>query len=151
MSVRMTYPGAVAGICALLLIGALQGCDRSNVNEGRRGLPESSRLIESVQGSDLYLEYCATCHGVDGKGGGPTASALNRPVPDLTRIRSRNGGQFPTDRMRSIIAGEDGIAAHGSRQMPVWGPIFKEIEWDKDLSRLCTINLTKHLESLQQP
>jgi hypothetical protein len=113
-------------------------------------LHEESRLIESVDGASLYQAYCASCHGTDGKGGGPAAVVLTTKVPDLTRLAEVNGGNFPSDRVREIISGDQpGIPAHGSREMPIWGPIFKRIAWDQDLHRLCIYNLTKYLESLQ--
>ena len=135
-------------IVPLLISAALVslGCQRRNLNEARKGVPESGRLIESVQGPELYRAYCASCHGPEGRGDGPAASSLKN-VPDLTRIAARNGGVFPSALVQHIIAGDNQIAAHGSRQMPVWGPIFQQIEWDKDVARLCTINLAKQVET----
>ena len=52
------------------------------------------------------------------------APALKATVPDLTVIAKNNGGKFPVARVRRIIMGEGMIASHGSREMPVWGPIF---------------------------
>lgn len=102
-------------------------------------------------GDKLFRAYCASCHGVDAKGGGPAASSLKKLVPDLTRISQRNGGKFPLDRIQTTISGEDlGTSAHGSRAMPVWGPIFSQIAWDQDLGRVRVYNLAKYLESLQR-
>lgn len=106
-------------------------------------------LIHSVEGPDLYRAYCASCHGKDGKGNGPAASALKATVPDLTRIASRNGGKFPVERVRRIIVGEGMIASHGSREMPVWGPIFHQVESDVDRGPVRLENLVKYLESIQ--
>lgn len=47
-------------------------------------------------------------------------------IPDLTGISRRNGGTFPDDMVRKIVSGESAIAAHGSREMPVWGARFQE-------------------------
>ena len=41
--------------------------------------------------------------------------------PDLTRLASRHGGQFPADEVRRIVDGRDNPGPHGSRQMPIWG------------------------------
>jgi mono/diheme cytochrome c family protein len=113
---------------------------------------ETTRLIPSLEGSDLYVAYCATCHGRDGKGHGPMAQVLKSPLPDLTRIAHRNHGKFPTGRVERIISGEQEFTpAHGSREMPLWGPIFSEIVWDRDLGRVRVHNLAKYLESIQQP
>jgi mono/diheme cytochrome c family protein len=119
--------------------------------EEKPQLPEQKHLIDSLDGRILYENYCATCHGKDGSGGGPMAASLKNPVPDLTRIAQRNGGRFPAQRVREIISGENATAlAHGSREMPVWGPIFHQIAWDQDLGNIRIYNLTSYLESLQQ-
>lgn len=108
------------------------------------------KLIPSVKGVDLFHAYCSSCHGVDGKGNGPAAPALNTRPADLTTISQRNSGVFPTERIRKIIAGDGQITAHGSSEMPVWGPIFHRVEWDQDLGAVRLQNVTKYLESIQQ-
>jgi len=107
-------------------------------------------LIVSVKGADLFRAYCASCHGDDGKGNGPVAGALNTRPADLTTIANRHGGVFPTNLVRRIIAGDDVITAHGSRDMPVWGPILHRVEWDQDLGNVRLDNLVKYLESIQK-
>lgn len=112
--------------------------------------PETGHLIESIQGPALYAAYCAVCHGKDGKGGGPLAKSLKVAPPDLTRIAMRNGGKFPSVRIQRIISGEEALpSGHGTREMPVWGPIFSQIAWDQDLGRVRVDNLARYLESLQ--
>jgi mono/diheme cytochrome c family protein len=113
--------------------------------------PESTRLIESIQGPALYAAYCAVCHGKDLRGGGPMARSLKAATPDLTTIAARSGGKFPLARVQRIVSGEEQIpGGHGSREMPVWGPIFSQVAWDQDLGRIRVYNLAKHLESLQR-
>ena len=97
----------------------------------------------------MYRAYCAPCHGKDGKGNGPVAPALKATVPDLTVIAKNNGGKFPVERVRRIIVGEGMIASHGSREMPVWGPIFSQVEADVDRGPVRVENLVKYLESIQ--
>jgi mono/diheme cytochrome c family protein len=114
--------------------------------------PESDKqetLIRSVDGADLYRAYCASCHGKDGRGDGPVAATLKATVPDLTMIAKNNGGKFPTARVRRIIEGQGMIASHGSREMPVWGPIFSQVEVDVDRGPVRMENLVKYLESIQ--
>jgi hypothetical protein len=82
-------------------------------------------------------------------GAGQTKSASDQSG-EQTRIAQRSGGKFPSDRVQKIIAGDDAISAHGSRTMPIWGPIFSQIAWDQDLGKVRIYNLTKYLESLQQ-
>jgi len=107
-------------------------------------------LIRSVKGPDLFHAYCASCHGPDGRGRGPAAPAF-RSMPDLTTLARRAGGQFPDARVRKVIMGDEIITAHGSREMPVWGPIFHQIEEDVDRGNVRLENLVKYLESIQSP
>ena len=107
-------------------------------------------LIYSVKGPDLFRAHCAACHGTDAKGGGPMAAALKTKAPDLTVLAKNNGGQFPSARVRKTITGDGALASHGSREMPIWGPIFHQIESDQDFGNVRLQNLTKYLESLQQ-
>jgi mono/diheme cytochrome c family protein len=109
--------------------------------------PEDARLIQSIQGSALYAAYCAVCHGKNGKGDGPMAKPLKVPPPDFTRI---SGGRFPLARVRAIILGEQETqAGHGTREMPVWGPIFSQVAWDQDLGRVRADNLARYIETIQ--
>jgi len=106
--------------------------------------------MRSIEGPVLYKAYCAVCHAVDGKGGGPMAGALKVRPTDLTRIAARNHGVFPRERIEKIISGNEQIlAGHGTREMPVWGPVFSEVEWDRDLSPVRLRNLAKYIEEMQ--
>jgi mono/diheme cytochrome c family protein len=114
------------------------------------GAADSAKLIDSIQGPNLYKAYCAVCHGSDAKGGGPMATSLKKPPSDLTRISAKNGGMFPLATVRRIISGEDSVlGGHGTRQMPIWGPIFSQVARDQDLGRVRIDNLARYLESLQ--
>jgi len=74
-----------------------------------------------VPGKIEYLSSCASCHGEDGKGSGILASLLKVPPADLTTLARRNGGYFPLAGVTEIIDGRTLIAAHGTREMPIWG------------------------------
>jgi mono/diheme cytochrome c family protein len=112
--------------------------------------PHDQSAILPLDGAKIFSNYCASCHGVKGNGDGPVASALKVKVPDLTTLARRNGGTFPAVRVRGIIAGDQRYAAHGSREMPVWGPIFHQIEYDRDLGYVRLQNMTEYLGSIQQ-
>ena len=75
-------------------------------------------------GAQLFRTYCATCHGTTARGDGPMADQLRKTPPDLTKYTARNGGVFPSERLRQIIDGR-GVASHGTREMPVWGDAFR--------------------------
>ena len=79
-------------------------------------------------GRSFFLESCASCHGVDGRGDGPTAVALATSPADLTLISARRAGAFPVRELAEIIEGRAMVTAHGDREMPVWGERFSEKE-----------------------
>lgn len=109
-------------------------------------------LISSMYGGDLFQQYCASCHGRDGTGNGPAADVLKRVPPDLTTLAKRHGGTFPTLRVTRLIGGKDGEPfppSHGSREMPVWGPIFKALEASAKAADVRIANLVEHVESIQ--
>jgi mono/diheme cytochrome c family protein len=109
------------------------------------------RLIYSVKGPDLFRAHCAACHGADGKGNGSLAPALKVKPADLTVLAKNNGGTFPAVRVQKFISGDaPSLQSHGSREMPVWGPIFHQIEDDQDLGNVRLQNLIKYLRSIQQ-
>jgi mono/diheme cytochrome c family protein len=112
--------------------------------------PEAVRVISSVDGAALFKAYCTACHGADGKGDGPMATFLKAAPSDLTRIAVRNHGVYPGTRVERIISGEEQIArGHGTRDMPVWGPIFSQIAWDQDFGRIRVRNLAGCIAKLQ--
>jgi mono/diheme cytochrome c family protein len=105
---------------------------------------------QSITGKDLFHEYCAVCHGPAGKGDGPAAAALKAPLPDLTQISAKNGGKFPELQIQHIINGEAGVpAAHGSKDMPVWGYIFRHMGANPDIGTVRVHNLMKYIEEIQ--
>lgn len=115
-----------------------------------RTATEDQPLIASIRGENLYQAYCASCHGVDAKGNGPMAIWLKVKPPDLTRIAARNGGKFPLERMDRIISGEETLpSGHGTRAMPVWGPVFSQVARDQDLGRVRIDNLSRYLRDIQ--
>ena len=103
-----------------------------------------------VKGADLFANYCAACHGLEGKGNGPLANLLRSKPADLTGIAKRNGGQYPAAAVRKMIAGDDAVASHGPRTMPIWGPIFRDIQADQVPAGVRLDNLVKYLETIQQ-
>ena len=102
-------------------------------------------------GKQMYREYCASCHGLDGKGHGPVATSLNKRPPDLTTLAKRHGGSFPREYVTSVLRFGPGFSAHGSSDMPVWGPIFQYLDnYNEPAVRQRIQNLCDHLESIQE-
>jgi mono/diheme cytochrome c family protein len=102
-------------------------------------------------GKTMFKDYCSACHGVDGKGGGPVTPMLKVPPPDLTTLAKRHGGKFPYEYVSSILRFGPGVAAHGSSDMPTWGPIFNFMDKYNERSVQQRINnLTGYLATLQE-
>jgi mono/diheme cytochrome c family protein len=99
-------------------------------------------------GKQLFTKHCAPCHGADGRGGGPVAAALRTRPADLTQITRRHEGKFPFLQVVAFIDGERPVAAHGSREMPIWGDIFR---WQsgEHAARAEIYALAQYIESIQ--
>jgi mono/diheme cytochrome c family protein len=103
-------------------------------------------------GQQMYAYYCAACHGRDAKGHGPAAALLITPPPDLTTLSKRHAGKFPYDYVTDILEFGPGVTAHGSSDMPTWGPIFRR--WDNQNERAVKERIKRlcdYLASLQVP
>jgi mono/diheme cytochrome c family protein len=101
-------------------------------------------------GKQMYVSYCAPCHGMDGRGQGPAASALRTPPADLTTLRKYHSGRFPGTHILAVLEFGTEIPAHGSLEMPVWGPILGKMNTTNDQERLLRIsNLSRYLDSIQ--
>jgi len=135
---------------AVLLAGLFAAANTVPDDKARSQQHDPGRLIQSLNGADIYRAHCATCHGLAGKGDGPVAPALNATMPDLSTIAQRSGGVFPVERVRKIISGDELILGHGSREMPIWGSIFHEIQQDRDFGEIRLQNITDYLKSIQK-
>jgi mono/diheme cytochrome c family protein len=108
------------------------------------------KAVSPASGKDMYMSYCAVCHGTDGKGGGPAASALKVPPTDLTLLSKTNGGKYPTLKVTSNIRGETTLPAHGSKEMPVWGTLFWSMSSGHQSEvQQRVVNLTRYIETMQ--
>ena len=98
----------------------------------------------------MFSSYCAVCHGKDGKGNGPAASAMKTPPSDLTALAQKNGGKYPSAHVAAVIGGQETNPAHGSKDMPMWGQLFSSISEGHEAQVQQRIaNLVKYIESLQ--
>jgi len=133
--------GIVVGIAALVL-----GCATADEQTPAQQRAETGR--------ELFMEYCIACHGPDGAGG-VLMEYLDPKPPDLRTIAARHGGRFPRAEVESWIDGRDRVPSHGTRQMPAWGPNFRETTWIDDGTETRVheriLALVAYLESIQQP
>ncbi len=102
--------------CAPLIVGLALGLALS----GAAAADEGERTGELE-----FTKYCSSCHGANATGVGPVAEVLDPKPADLTRIAARREGVFPEVEIQRIIDGRDPVRAHGAKQMPVWGEIFR--------------------------
>jgi mono/diheme cytochrome c family protein len=107
-------------------------------------------VTSATSGNEMFNSYCAPCHGKDAKGNGPAATALKNPPANLTQLAKKNNGKFPADHVASVL--RSGVAgAHGSSDMPVWGPLFSAVSGrDDSIVQMRIANLIHYLESLQE-
>jgi len=142
----------IPGLAIIFMLGAFSFSARAAAAQTKSvSQKKYEELIYSVRGPDLFHAHCAPCHGSEGKGNGPAAAALKTKPADLTVLARNNGGTFPTERVRKFISGDDpSLSSHGSREMPVWGPIFHQIEEDQDFGNIRLQNLIKYLVTIQQ-
>lgn len=104
-------------------------------------------------GKQMFTDYCAPCHGKDGTGNGPAAQQMKKAPANLAALAKNNGGKYPARHVAAVLTFGDEKAAHGSKEMPVWGQLFQSLNWSsstKELEAQQRINrLNSYMESLQ--
>ncbi len=90
------YPnGMVVGRLFLLMAGVLS-----------TGLIAASRQA-ATDSEELYRNYCAVCHGAEGRGDGPAASSFDPPPPDLTDAERMQ--QLTDERLLEVLSNGSGL------------------------------------------
>ncbi len=129
-------------LVCLALFATLAGCASGNAP------------VQAAAGERVYKVSCAACHGADARGTGPVAPLLTVPVPDLTLIAARRGGEFPELEIFRIIDGQSELAGHGPRHMPIWGYEFFGDDADDEVAHRRATDkidrLVAYLRSIQR-
>lgn len=142
----MSLQRLLIGVCTFCLSVSLVSLTQEKKTEIKK-VPAPA--TNAASGKEMFKTYCASCHGENAKGDGPAASALKTMPADLTALAKNNGGKFPADKVASILRGQ-GVTAHGSKEMPVWGPVFWQMSHGHESEVQQRIaNLTHYLESIQ--
>jgi len=104
--------------------------------------PTPLRMTSAASGEEMFAVYCSSCHGRSAQGGSG---------PDLTTLAKRNKGQFPAAMVKEIIRGEARVPAHGAKDMPAWGLVFRYVGSGSKLEvDFLIYNLTEYLRELQE-
>jgi mono/diheme cytochrome c family protein len=141
---KSRYLTVVIVVLAFAIIGFAQDQPKAQIKH----VP--IKATSAASGEEMYKTYCAVCHGSDGKGNGPAANSLKVPPPDLTNLTTKNGGKYPALKVAAILNGEEVVAAHGSKDMPIWGNLFWSMSGGhKAEVQQRVTNLNKYVESLQ--
>ncbi|MBI1740994.1 MAG: c-type cytochrome [Acidobacteriales bacterium] len=136
--------------CALLLSATMVLSALAALAQKKEIKQVPAPYTPPTSGKEMYVAYCASCHGKEGKGDGPAASALKAPATDLTTLAKQNNGKFPILHVSAVISGEHMTTVHGSREMPVWGNVFLAMHGhDSRWVQMRVSNLTHYIESLQ--
>jgi len=145
---RIFWVTAVLAVFALLAVAQQTQPQDQSTEKVIKHVPV--KPTSPASGEEMYVNYCAVCHGRDGKGAGPAASALKAMPTDLTKLSANNGGKYPAMHVSSVIRGEANLPAHGSKDMPVWGPLFWRMSQGHEGEVQQRIaNLNSYIESLQ--
>ena len=146
-SLRMDEPNdsrAVLWIALLLLLISFSAAQETDSRKAE------TRRESIASGKTLFMQHCASCHSADAKGAGPAALALKKQPPDLTKLAKRNHGRFPYNEVSKTINGDFEVPAHGSKEMPTWGPLFLSLtDVNARKTESPTTNLTDYIKSIQ--
>jgi mono/diheme cytochrome c family protein len=137
----------LAGLLLFALSGAfLQGQDHKVTGKKLTRAPIT--YTDAQNGEQMYKQYCAACHGPEGKGDGPAVHFLKTPPPDITTLKLRNHGKYPAGTVKCALLNSDVSHAQATLDMPDWGSLF----WSQNqgLAPLMVYNLTSYVESLQR-
>lgn len=142
-------------ITALLLAGLISAVSFGNAQQAIPKIKDVPLQPTSpASGQQMFVHYCASCHGAKATGNGPAAPALKAHPTDLTALSQKNGGTFPVYRIQSVLKFGVENPAHGSVDMPVWGDAFRMLNGPGSDSTMQVnqriINLTNYLKIIQK-
>lgn len=136
---------------AALAVALLAGIGYANQSTSRKVVIPVSRT-SATNGKQMYVNYCAPCHGVDGRGQGPVAAALKKQPANLALLSKNNGGKFPSAHIMSVLEFGAANPSHGTAEMPVWGPMLGKMDTrgaEPNVRVLRISNLGQYVRSLQ--
>jgi mono/diheme cytochrome c family protein len=135
---------------SITALAGILGASLTLADQTSRIVIPASRTAAN-NGRQMYTSYCAPCHGADGRGSGPAASAMRPQPTDLTLLMRKNHGKYPDTHVVSILQFGTEVSSHGSATMPVWGPILGNMNRSNLQDKQLRIsNLARYLETIQE-
>jgi mono/diheme cytochrome c family protein len=146
---KPTMTAVASLVCAIGLVSAWTTPVFSQDTQKPAIKRETAKQTPVSSGHVMFQEYCSACHGKTGEGNGPAAAALKTPPANLTLLAKNNGGTFPAKKVQDVLRFGVQSPAHGSSEMPVWGPTFRALSADNEVVTLRIANLTNYIQTLQ--
>jgi mono/diheme cytochrome c family protein len=142
---RLNRRGALPGAVLLLSVIGVAIAQENQIQQ------TPIKNTSPASGQEMFTEYCAACHGKDARGAGPAASELKVPPADLTTLAKRHDGKYPDAYVMGVLRLGTKALAHGTAEMPAWGPLFKSLNRHDDTIVAQRIaNLTRYIGSIQR-
>lgn len=136
-----------AGISLALALVA--GAAATALVQAEEAESPATRRAPTETGKELYMGYCAVCHGVEGYGNGPLAEAMILAPSNLTTVSARHNGVFPRDKVADVVRTGGAVLGHGSTAMPAWGLYFA-VKRQPEVARARINALVDYIESIQE-
>ena len=132
-----------------IVLALLGGASLLSAQQAPKVKKVPAQPTSPASGKEMFRSYCAACHGTSGKGDGPAAPGLKKTPTDLTLLQQKNGGKYPSMRVMTSIK-DGGQVEHGSKDMPVWGPILSTVSGaDQGVVDQRVANLVNYIQSIQ--
>jgi len=144
------YTTSFALLCAVGLIAAML---LAAVPSGSQNVTVKTKPIVYTHpddGREMYVSYCAPCHGMTGAGNGPAAPAFKQAPTNLTLLAKTHGGKYPSQAVKTTVTFRTEVQAHGDPKMPIWGSLFHSLDGEESsVSTMRIQNLTNYIKTLQ--
>ena len=137
---------------AMVCLGVLLIGPGTGLTQTKEKTVEKVPITASEPGSGkaMYKDYCAVCHGADGKGGGPALEALKIPPPDLTTMAKRYNEKSIALRVDAVLRFGTTSKTHGTPDMPLWGTLFSSLDRNQQAVNMRISNLSQYIQALQE-
>jgi len=146
------YTTSLVLLCAVGLIAALLLAAIPSGSQNVTVKPKPIVYTHPGDGREMYVTYCAACHGMTGEGNGPAAPAFKQAPTNLTLLAKTHGGTYPQDTVKNTLTFGTNVPAHGDAKMPVWGALFDSLDsgsGPSSVPKLRIHNLTEYIKTLQ--